>query len=250
MNTAIMLDLVGIGDEVVVTLAGVCLVLMIFLYKTLNFISDNQNQVPQNLNPNGPTRTSDYDCSICLGETSFAVQTNCGHIYCGNCLLEVWRRSSQLSAVSCPYCRQRITLILSYFSADERGSAELEDVETRNSILQQIHTYNRRHSGEPRSLLEMLRDAPTLMRHLVTRLFSGEDGFNFAFQLRIFTLVLFWIFYLLSPLDLIPEAAFGLLGLLDDVVIFIFLSMYLTTIFRSVMAQLGQQHPDGVMGAS
>jgi len=245
-----MLAFEGIGDEVVVTLAGVCLVLIFFLYKTLTFISDNQGQVPQNLNPNGPTRTSDYDCSICLGETSFAVQTNCGHIYCGNCLLEVWRRSSQLSAVSCPYCRQRITLILSYFSAEERGSAELADVETRNSILEQIHTYNRRHSGEPRSMLEILRDLPTLLTHLFSRLFSGEDGFNFAFQLRILTLVLFWIFYLLSPLDLIPEAAFGLLGLLDDVVIFLFLSMYLTTIFRSVMSQLGQRLPEGATGTT
>merc|ERR1712013_481465 len=42
-----------------------------------------------------------------------------------------------------------------------------------------------------------------------------------------------WLLYLLSPLDLIPEAVFGLVGLLDDLVIFLLISMYLTFFFRS-----------------
>jgi hypothetical protein len=37
----------------------------------------------------GPTRSSPHDCAICLSEASFAAQTNCSHIYCANCLLEV-----------------------------------------------------------------------------------------------------------------------------------------------------------------
>ena len=31
----------------------------------------------------GRVRTSDQDCVICLGETVLAVETNCGHVYCG-----------------------------------------------------------------------------------------------------------------------------------------------------------------------
>ena len=43
-----------------------------------------------------------------------------------------------------------------------------------------------------------------------------------------------WLLYLLSPLDLIPEAVFGIVGLLDDLVIFVLIAMYLTFFFRSV----------------
>ena len=37
----------------------------------------------------GRTRSSNHDCAICLGEATLALETNCGHIYCGNCILEV-----------------------------------------------------------------------------------------------------------------------------------------------------------------
>jgi len=238
----------GMGDEVVVIMGIGSLVLVYLLYKTLKFISDNQNgaQTTYSSNVNGPERTVSPECAICLGETRFAVQTNCGHIYCGDCIFEVWRRTNQLSSTVCPYCRQRITLILTHFSREERNPTEPADRDLRDGIIHNIHTYNRRYSGEPRSFIETVRDVPTLASHLFSRLFSGEDGFTFAFQLRIIVLVLFWFLYLLSPLDLIPEAVFGFVGLLDDIVIFLFLSMYLTTIFRAVMTQLGHELPAGL----
>merc|ERR1719454_2638708 len=64
----------------------------------------------------GRTRSSNHDCAICLGEATLALETNCGHVYCGNCILEVWRRSNALQATLCPYCRQRVTIMLPYFS--------------------------------------------------------------------------------------------------------------------------------------
>ena len=86
---------------------------------------------------------------------------------------------------------------------EERDSADLEEIEQRNALLREVHTYNRRYSGEPRTLLEMLRswkiriklsflflnksivrDLPVLLRHLVHYLFSGE-GLHLAFQLRL-----------------------------------------------------------------
>jgi len=244
-----MIEVEGMGDEVVVTLAGVCLVLLFLLYKTLAFMADNQESSGStNITDDGPTRTSNSDCAICLGETRFAVQTNCGHIYCGDCIFEVWRRTSQLSPTSCPYCRTRITLVLTYFSSEEKTTADLAEIDLRNGIIHNTHTYNSRHSGAPRSMMETIRDIPTLFTHLFRRLFSGEDGFTMAFQLRIVVLVLFWVLYLLSPLDLVPEAAFGFVGLLDDIVIFLFLSMYLTTIFRAVMGGIGENLAPGING--
>ena len=143
-----------------------------------------------------------------------------------------------MSASPCPYCRQRITIILPYFSDDEKNSAEPADAETRSKIRTDVYTYNRRYSGETRSVIEQIRDLPMLLRHLGVYLFSGE-GLHLAFQLRVVVLALFWLVYLLSPLDLLPEAVFGLIGLLDDFFIFLLISMYLTFFFRQIMSNMG-----------
>ena len=55
---------------------------------------------------------------------------------------------------------------------------------------------------------------------------------------RVAVLGVVWLLYLLSPLDLIPEAVFGIVGLLDDLVIFVLIAMYLTFFFRSVLSCL------------
>jgi len=240
----------GVGDEVL--LFGVATVVgAVMLYYAVGHMFSLVSQPsggpddPQVSATDGRTRSSNHDCAICLGEATLALETNCGHVYCGNCILEVWRRSNALQATACPYCRQRITIILPYFSQEERDTADLAEIDQRSALLTEVHTYNRRYSGEPRTLLEMIRDLPVLLRHLVHYLLSGE-GLHLAFQLRVAVLAAMWLLYLLSPLDLIPEAVFGLVGLLDDLVIFILISMYLTFFFRQIMANMGENLPAGI----
>ena len=79
---------------------------------------------------------------------------------------------------------------LPYFSTDEKNTAEPSELETRTAVLSQVYNYNRRFSGEPRTLMEQLVDLPVLLRHLWTYLWSGE-GLHFAFQLRIVLLLNF-----------------------------------------------------------
>ena len=97
-----------------------------------------------------------------------------------------------------------------------------------------------------------------------------------TFSPRVVFLAAMWLLYLLSPLDLIPEAVFGIVGchysvrllilvqvgLLDDLVIFILISMYLTFFFRcnppllccncislncrQIMAGMGDNPPAGI----
>jgi len=241
-----MLEIEGVGDEVVVC-GGISVIISYCLYRTLKFMATNAEESNGNndrvpLDQNGQTRTNNMDCAICLSETRYAVKTNCGHSYCGACFFEVWRRTSQLTATNCPYCRQKITLLLTYFSQDERNTEDLGEIEIRNGILTNIHLYNQRYSGEPRSWLQVLQDAPTLLTHLVTSFFSGEDQFTIMFQLRIFVLVLFYLLYLLSPLDLIPEIAFGIVGILDDIVLFLFLALYMSETVREVMSRLSSNN--------
>lgn len=58
------------------------------------------------------------------------------------------------------------------------------------------------------------------------------------YMLRIRVLICFMaaIMYLISPLDLIPEAVFGILGLLDDLFIVLLLALYVAMIYRQFLA--------------
>ncbi len=42
--------------------------------------------------------------------------------------------------------------------------------------------------------------------------------------------------YLLSPLDIIPEAIFGVLGIVDDVFVILMMLLYITVAYRRFMA--------------
>ena len=236
----------GVGNEVIYSGIGL-IVTSFLLYKALNYlfhqVAEEDQTAMDNQVRGGRTRNIDCDCCICLGETQFAVETNCGHIYCGNCILEVYRRTSSLSAMSCPYCRQRITLILTYFSDSEKNTADLSEIETRDNLVSELHQYNKRFSGEPRSLMEHIRDLPVLLRHLWSHFWSGE-GLHFAFQLRVAVLGLIWIVYFLSPLDLIPEALFGIIGLLDDLLVFIMISMHVAYFFRQIVGNIATGQVD------
>ena len=56
--------------------------------------------------------------------------------------------SGPFDTPTCPYCRQRMTMLLLYFSESERNSAELEMVDGRNQIISTVRSYNRRFTGK------------------------------------------------------------------------------------------------------
>ena len=82
----------GVGDEVfyfgLASVVGGVLLYRAVLYCFASIGDPTEHM----MSDTGRTRSSNYDCAICLGEAEFAVETNCGHVYCGNCLLEVcWK---------------------------------------------------------------------------------------------------------------------------------------------------------------
>lgn len=42
--------------------------------------------------------------------------------------------------------------------------------------------------------------------------------------------------YLLSPLDLVPEALFGIVGLVDDAAVLLLLALYVALLYRHLLA--------------
>lgn len=171
-------------------------------------------------------------CPICLSDAEFAVETNCGHKFCGNCMITYWNHGNWLGAIRCPSCRQQVNILLSIFSEEELGT----DSDAKTVVVNEINRYNRRFSGEPLSWIETIRDLPTMLRHLFREFFS-VGGLVMMFRMRVLVIVFAAILYFLSPLDLIPEAAFGLLGMLDDMFVFLLLAIYISIIYRRVILE-------------
>ena len=83
--------------------------------------------------------------------------------------------------------------------------------------------------------MEWYHDAPTLLRHFFQDLFSPQGLFQ-LWRLRIIMMLLLMIMYLLSPFDLLPEAALGVFGLIDDLMFLLIILIYCTIVYRQVVA--------------
>lgn len=51
---------------------------------------------------------TDMSCPVCLQQATFPIETNCGHLFCGSCIIAYWRYGSWLGAIRCPICRQTV----------------------------------------------------------------------------------------------------------------------------------------------
>ncbi|KJE88763.1 hypothetical protein CAOG_00353 [Capsaspora owczarzaki ATCC 30864] len=189
-------------------------------------------EAPPLMQRQGSRRFHEQDdaCPICLQQVQFAIETNCGHVFCSPCVVEYWRHSAQMQAMQCPNCRQRVTLLLPEFTAAELASAE----SARHR--RHLDEYNRTFADTPRSLLDHLRDTPQLFRRIIHDLFTGQSIVRLL-RLRAFVCMLVCLLYLLSPFDLIPEEVFGAFGLIDDLLVILLILVYFGTVYRAAVVQ-------------
>ena len=111
------------------------------------------------------TRVASEDCPICLDPIKMGLVTSCGHSFCGDCILEVWRMSRKSTATSCPYCRQKVTDMVPYLSEEERNTVEPREVELRSRMLEEAARFKRElqeaaevSEEESRTMLDMWVD--------------------------------------------------------------------------------------------
>ncbi|KFP56172.1 E3 ubiquitin-protein ligase RNF170, partial [Cathartes aura] len=90
-----------------------------------------------------PSNRSDFRCPICLQTATLPVETNCGHLFCGSCLITYWKHSPWLAAITCPLCRQKVVLL-------DNISCEKQQDKPSKQIVHDIRDYNKRFSGQPR----------------------------------------------------------------------------------------------------
>ncbi|CAK8685547.1 unnamed protein product [Clavelina lepadiformis] len=252
----------GVGDEIITAVCTVFLAGAIGLFMFVKFIAnsrvfeihpesqENVNAARNRLgiNPdvvadgNEQSHTSntsrsqnfqryytDQKCPVCLLDARFPVETNCGHLFCGQCIIIYWRYGNWLGAVQCPVCRQQVTLLMRDFHPQNDNEDSIE-------IANSINDYNRRFSGQPRPILDYIRDLPAILRHVLRELFS-VDGFLIMFRIRVFVCLILVFLYFISPFDVFPEAVLGFVGLFDDVLILLLVLVYVTIIYRQFIAE-------------
>ncbi|XP_073499838.1 E3 ubiquitin-protein ligase RNF170-like [Phyllobates terribilis] len=172
---------------------------------------------------------NDLNCPVCLQTATSPVETNCGHLFCGPCLMEYWKHDPWLGAISCPLCRQKVHMLYDDFS-----EVQQHDKMSR-AVKQDIRRYNNRFSGKPRPLTDYLYDLPSLL-HLAFRRIFTMGGLVWIFCLRIVVCSFGAIMCLSSPFDVIPDPLCGILSTIDDLVVIFLLLICMINIsqqFRS-----------------
>ena len=120
-----------------------------------------------------------------------------------------------------------ITTIFRVFS-DREGTAE-----RRAAAVEKIRAYNNRFDDD-RPFLRKLAELPNVLMRLRQYIFSFEFLTMFIRSTLFLRSLFLIIFYFLMPFDLIPERLFGVVGLLDDVLIGLVILMFAIAAFGMV----------------
>ncbi|KAL4634974.1 E3 ubiquitin-protein ligase RNF170-like [Arapaima gigas] len=171
----------------------------------------------------------DLQCPVCLQTASFPVSTNCGHLFCAPCLIAYWRNGSWLAAISCPLCRQRVSILYHLFRESRRDRQQKQ-------VLGDIRDYNKRFSGARWQVTDYLYDLPLFLL-LFLRGLGNMGGLVGFFFLRVTVCCFRVIISLASPVNAVPEPFCGILGLIDDLVVVFLLLICMINIGQQIQPQ-------------
>ncbi|OMO69400.1 E3 ubiquitin-protein ligase [Corchorus capsularis] len=142
----------------------------------------------------------------------------------------VWHHGSTLQACKCPLCRRHITLLVpGEASLSERQNPAVAE------ILEKVEKYNRYFGGQSNGLIQRMQDLPFLLRRLLREMTDPQRTLPFVIRARVYLAMFLSAIYIFSPIDIIPEAVLGIVGLLDDLLIALVCFLHVAAIYRSVL---------------
>ena len=168
-------------------------------------------------------------CAICLDSPSLATETLCGHVFCTDCFMSHWRAATGgIRPARCPLCRTSVTLLLHQFGDDsrqnsQRGLRAVAEIEQYNAVAT-VRGRWRASIVEAWTLLRRLSQNPVQL-FVLTR------------STRLVVAICSSFLYLLSPFDLVPEAVFGALGLLDDLAVMACALLFTAHMYRRLLVE-------------
>jgi len=188
----------------------------------------------------------EQDCPICYDLTTLPAETNCRHVFCARCILRCWEitesrggGSTILNALKCPMCRSEVSHLIARFS-DQPDAASQRDHEAEVAYIKEtrekLQEYNLRFSGIRRGLKDYIMDIPLMLYHMWSEA-TGQTGLLMFCQLQVGLALLACLLYIVSPFDIIPESIFGVVGIVDDILICMTILVYLSFLYRSVVLE-------------
>ncbi|KAG7540471.1 Zinc finger C3HC4 RING-type [Arabidopsis thaliana x Arabidopsis arenosa] len=151
------------------------------------------------------TPPEDDVCPICFGSFTVPCRGNCGHWYCGNCILQYWNYAAISRPCKCPMCVRHITKLSPEASLQERQEQEVKEV------LDKVRRYNRLFVGGLTGFVQKVHELPFLMKRMVWHMMDTDVNNLYFHEVRIFavknilefTLHSFVFGYYLYPLILV-----------------------------------------------
>ena len=171
-------------------------------------------------------------CSICYSDIEREVKANCGHVFCGGCLIQFWE-SKKKERIACPLCRCDVNLIIPNFNHHVICSKD----EKTKEIVENITRYNISCSTCPTTILNLILGSPASIRIFLESL-PSRKGFGSILKGCLgFLYGLAMLLYMVSPQDKIQEYdTYGtMFGWIDDSASFIYLFLYVILLFIMVV---------------
>ncbi|XP_049768123.1 E3 ubiquitin-protein ligase RNF170-like [Schistocerca cancellata] len=107
-------------------------------------------------------------CSICLDALRLAVATDCGHTFCGRCLVQALRRRPR---GRCPLCRRAVAAVTTLFSERERLAAPRSPLcRHKDAVSAFVAAYNGRRGHGTALLRELLTDISVALQRFLADL--------------------------------------------------------------------------------
>ncbi|KAF2586144.1 hypothetical protein F2Q70_00033991 [Brassica cretica] len=126
------------------------------------------------------TPPEDDCCPICFGSFTVPCRGDCGHWYCGSCILQYWNYAAVSRPCKCPMCVRHITKLSPEASLQHRQEPEVKEV------LAKVRRYNRLFVGGLTGFLQKVQELPLLMKRMVWHIMD-PDTTNLHFnEVRIF----------------------------------------------------------------
>jgi len=167
-------------------------------------------------------------CSICYCDIEKEVKSNCGHVFCGDCLIKFWH-SKKKEKISCPLCRCEVNIITPNFNSN---SVSFQDVKAQE-IIDNITRYNISCSACPTTVLQLILGSPSSIKIFLESL-PSRQGFSSVLKGVIgFLYGLAMLIYMISPQDKIEEND-TMFGWIDDSASLIYLFLYIVILFIMV----------------
>ena len=152
---------------------------------------------------------------ICFWRISNKVDIPWSHSFWGHWLIRTWEDKN--NRIRCPMCRRQINLMFSEFTWTD----------SNKFLYDQIKIYNNNFNGL-RSFRDKLIELPFLMMKWVLSL---QNIFRVIKNIHLLFIMVISMIYLIMPLDIFPEALFGVFGLIDDLIVICSVSLLISNLY-------------------